>query len=90
MGLTKIEIAKQKEDRVGEQNINRYGELMTIVEYRTYKDIDVKFEDDNTIVTKIHYLIAKLAKKRDVKIINVTPESLLDAYPRKDISHLKW
>jgi len=36
--------------------------------------------------TEIHYLITKLAKKKGVKIINITPGSLLDAYPRKDIS----
>ena len=34
------------------------------------------------ITTEVHYLIAKLAKKRGVNIINLTPGSLLDAYPR--------
>lgn len=34
------------------------------------------------ITTEFHYLIAKLAKQQNVKIINLTPGSLLDAYPR--------
>jgi hypothetical protein len=37
-------------------------------------------------ITRIHYLIAEFARKKGVKIINITPNSLLDAYPRKDIS----
>jgi hypothetical protein len=37
-------------------------------------------------ITRIHYLIAGFAKKNGVKIINATPNSLLDAYPKKDIS----
>jgi len=37
------------------------------------------------ITTEFHYLIAKLAKGMGVKIINLTPGSLLDAYPRKPV-----
>jgi len=36
--------------------------------------------------TKFHYLIAKYAEKNQIKIINITPGSLLDAYPRKRTS----
>lgn len=38
------------------------------------------------ITTEFHYLIAKLAKKKKVSIVNLTPNSLLDAYARSDIS----
>lgn len=34
------------------------------------------------ITTEFHYLIAKLAKASGVNVINLTPNSLLDAYPR--------
>lgn len=37
------------------------------------------------ITTEFHYLIAKLAKKKNVKVVNLTPNSLLDAYPRQPI-----
>lgn len=42
------------------------------------------------LTTRIHYLIAKLAFKKGVKIINLTTGSLLDAYPREDISSVNW
>lgn len=35
------------------------------------------------LTTEFHYLIARLALKQGVKVINLTPGSLLDAYPRK-------
>ena len=33
-------------DKIGEININRQGEKMTIIAYRGYEDIDVQFEDN--------------------------------------------
>ncbi|MDI1304838.1 MAG: DUF115 domain-containing protein [bacterium] len=38
------------------------------------------------LTTEFHYLIAKLAAEKGVKIINLTKVSLLDAYPRHDAS----
>lgn len=38
------------------------------------------------ITTEFHYLIAKLAAEKEVKIVNLTRVSLLDAYPRQDPS----
>lgn len=38
------------------------------------------------ITTEFHYLIAKLAKAKGVKVVNLTPTSLLDAYPRISVS----
>lgn len=38
------------------------------------------------ITTEFHYLIADLARKQGVEVVNLTEGSLLDAYPRKDIS----
>lgn len=35
------------------------------------------------LTTEFHYLIAKLAVEQGVKVVNLTPGSLLDAYPRK-------
>ncbi|MEE3344581.1 MAG: hypothetical protein VZS44_10845 [Bacilli bacterium] len=40
--------------RLGETNISTNNELMTIINYRNVRDIDVKFED-NTIVTHKTY-----------------------------------
>lgn len=40
------------------------------------------------ITTEFHYLIAKLAKKENVRIVNLTPGSLLDAYPRRPASEV--
>jgi hypothetical protein len=34
------------------------------------------------ITTEFHYLIANLAKKKSISVINLTPNSLLDAYPK--------
>jgi hypothetical protein len=36
------------------------------------------------LTTEFHYLIARLALEKGVKVVNLTPGSLLDAYPRKD------
>ncbi len=38
------------------------------------------------ITTEFHYLIAKLAKKHGVSVVNLTDVSLLDAYPRRPVS----
>ena len=40
------------------------------------------------IGTEFHYLIAKYAKKRGVKIFNLNPNSLLDAYPKIPLSEI--
>jgi hypothetical protein len=40
------------------------------------------------ITTEFHYLVAKLARKKNIMIINLTPESLLDAYPRRPLSQV--
>lgn len=40
------------------------------------------------ITTEFHYLIAKLARKKGIKVINVTEGSLLDAYPRKQLNDI--
>jgi hypothetical protein len=36
------------------------------------------------LTTNFHYLIAKLANRNNIKVINITNGSLLDAYPLKD------
>lgn len=40
------------------------------------------------LTTEFHYLIAKLSKKSNIKILNITENSLLDAYPLGSISTL--
>lgn len=42
------------------------------------------------ITTEFHYLLAKEAKKKGVKIINLTEGSLLDAYPRSSYKDINW
>jgi hypothetical protein len=37
------------------------------------------------VTTEFHYLIAKLAKKKKISVINLTTNSLLDAYPKMRI-----
>lgn len=37
------------------------------------------------ITTEFHYLISRLSKEAQVRVINLTPGSLLDAYPRVSI-----
>lgn len=38
------------------------------------------------LTTEFHYLIAKFAKENDIRIINLTDVSLLDAYPRAPVN----
>ena len=40
------------------------------------------------IGTQFHYFIAKYAKKKGVKIINLNPDSLLDAYPKMPLNEI--
>jgi hypothetical protein len=37
------------------------------------------------LTTEFHYAISKLAKSKGVQVINSTPSSLLDAYPRRSL-----
>lgn len=39
-------------------------------------------------ITEFHYLLANLAREKCVEIINLTPNSLLDAYPRSTIKEV--
>lgn len=48
--ITKEERVSVREQRKWEESRNRWGERMIIIEYRTWKDMDVQF-DDGTIVT---------------------------------------
>ncbi|MCG9022853.1 DUF115 domain-containing protein [Laribacter hongkongensis] len=38
------------------------------------------------ITTEFHYLIAQFAKRKGIRVVNLTPGSLLDAYPRASVS----
>lgn len=40
------------------------------------------------IGTEFHYLIYKYAKENGVKIVNLNPQSLLDAYPKAEINEI--
>jgi hypothetical protein len=48
-----------KPERVGETNLNKYGNKMKIIKYNHSKDIDVLFEDYNYIEKKKHYIYFK-------------------------------
>jgi len=72
-----------------------YNSFATIIPEHSYNDEDEKkYNTENlafylkfyAITTKFHYLIADLAMKKGIKIINITNGSLLDAYPREDPS----
>lgn len=50
-------------NRIGEQALNNQGCMMTIIEYRNNKDIDVQFNDEfNTVVTNREYHKFKLGQ----------------------------
>lgn len=72
-----------------------YNSFATINAEHCYNDEDEK--DYNTenlafylkfyaLTTRIHYLIAKYATRKKVKIVNITSGSLLDAYPKANAS----
>ena len=76
---------------------NDYNSFATITDEHCYDDNGELEEIEQRLglllsffsrATEIHYLIAKLAKIRGVKIINLTPGSLLDAYSRDDIRNI--
>ncbi|MEY4751130.1 MAG: hypothetical protein RIQ60_3344 [Pseudomonadota bacterium] len=41
------------------------------------------------LTTEFHYLIRKYAKQNNIDIVNLTPESLLDAYPMNTIGNVR-
>lgn len=49
-----VKVVKTKPSKVGETIIANNGQKMTIISYRSYKDIDVQFED-GTIITNRRY-----------------------------------
>ena len=72
-----------------------YNSFATTNAEHCYNDDDEKkYNTENlafylkfyALTTRIHYLIAKHAINKGVKIVNITSGSLLDAYPRKDIN----
>jgi hypothetical protein len=74
-----------------------YSSFLDLKEGHCYNDEDEKeYHTENLgfylkyyhLTTKFHYLIAKHAKEKGVNIINITPGSFLDAYPKKDISQV--
>ncbi|WP_447772827.1 6-hydroxymethylpterin diphosphokinase MptE-like protein [Variovorax boronicumulans] len=40
------------------------------------------------ITAEFHYLIARLAKERSIRVVNLSKKSLLDAYPRGDLKRV--
>lgn len=51
--ITREKRISKKDKCMGEENTNRWGEHMKIIDYRGYRDLDVQF-DDGTIVTTTH------------------------------------
>lgn len=47
MGISKKEIEKQKQERLGEENKNKFGTLMKIIEYNNATNIIVEFQDEH-------------------------------------------
>lgn len=82
---------KVKADRVGETNIsNCENMLMTIVEYRSCQDIDVKFADGTIVKHKVydHFKRGKISKKSlnptnrigETKMMNCGMKATIIAY----------
>ena len=46
----KTKIAANAKERIGQQVVTKRGELTTLVAYRSATDVDIRFEDDGTIV----------------------------------------
>lgn len=47
MGVSKQEVERLKEERLGEVGYNKYNTKMKIVEYNSYNDIVVEFQDEH-------------------------------------------
>lgn len=50
------------EDRLGEENINNQGCLMKIIEYNSYNDVKVEFQDKNKYKCRARYYEFKIGK----------------------------
>lgn len=46
---------KIKKDRLGESNIAKNGQVMTVIGYRKHTDIDIQFEDGTIVRNKSYY-----------------------------------
>jgi hypothetical protein len=74
-----------------------YNTFATNVDEHSYDDADELYEIKDRLgmllsffsqATRIHYLIRDLSRKKNVSIINLTPNSLLDSYPKKNLSDI--
>ena len=61
-------------DRTGETKTSRYGQKMTIIEYRSTKDIDVQFEDGGTVTTSYIQFSMNYLKNPKLKTGNKVPQ----------------
>lgn len=59
----------KKTDRIGETNIALNGQVMTIIEYRGCKNIDIQFED-GTIVKNKSYSCFERGKIRNPNYVS--------------------
>ena len=82
-----VDLAGLKEKRLGETNINKDGEKMTIIEYRNGHDIDIQFED-GTIAYNREYRNFKnghLTKPVAVKTPEVIEETITETETPKKV-----
>lgn len=63
--------------RLGETNLNTYGQKMTIIKYRNAKDIDIMFEDGTIVMHKQYsrFKYGRIENPNTVEIINRTGET---------------
>ena len=59
------QLRRQKEERLGETNVNSQGEVMTIINYRTAMDIDIQFSDTESIRCHQRYANFKKGAVKD-------------------------
>lgn len=65
-------MGKQKIDRTGEQKLNKWGSLMTILEYNNTKDITVEFENGYKVYAQYNnFLKGNIKSPYDKTIYNI-------------------
>ena len=62
----RTKINAHAERRVGQQVVNKWGDIMTLIAYRSAIDVDVQFEDGTVVKTSYNSFIKGLKTKKSV------------------------
>lgn len=88
----KVKRIECKNERIGETNINTKGFKMTIIAYRSGKDIDVQFEDGTVVKNKSYYSFKKgniLKKDENFRVGEIVVHKVT-GQKMKIIEYFKW